>query len=171
MTDQEARILELFPPDRAEAIRATVLARAEVLAAVTGLPSQAFETRLPGRWSVKEILAHLASRDWRFVNGLRLLLAGEPLPWPHPGWHPTEDDLDRWNQDQVRMRAGWSAELVLHELGQVRGAWYGLLLALPHEVFWDARVREWDARRARHDQMHLPGIRERIRIFSEASAR
>lgn len=162
--------LELFPPDRVEAMKTVCAARDEILAAIEGLPDEAFDARLPGKWSIKEIVAHLASRDWLFVRGLRLILTGAPLPWPHPGWHPTQADLDRWNSEQVAFRAGWPVRRVLHELGEARGAWYGLLLALPDELFRDTRVQEWNARRARHDRMHLPGIQERVRLYRLRSA-
>lgn len=143
---------------RRAAIHYAEITRRELLAFLPRIPLEAYDERLPGKWSIKEILIHLAVRDRMWTEIIRRVSAGGGDEWPH-----TADELDSWNQREVAKLAHLPPQMVLHALGEARGEWNIAMLAVPDHMAAEERYRSvWAERRMRHDRHHLPQLGERL---------
>lgn len=128
--------------------------------ALVGLSDEDYDERLPGKWSIKEILIHLSDRDRRWAEVLRRHAAGDPDA-EAAARHESTAALNRSNEAYVNGRAHWTVPATLHEFGAARGAWNQALLAIPAERLDREPVKRWIERRRGHDLMHLPGLEQR----------
>ena len=142
---------------REATVRYVEIARREVLALLQRVPLEAFDERIPGRWSIREILIHLAVRDRMWTEIVLRVSAGGSDEWPH-----TRGEMDTWNQAEVAKLAHLSGQVVLYELGEARAQWNAAMLTAPDGLVHDSRYQEWAERRFRHDRMHLPQLVERV---------
>lgn len=99
-----------------------------VMATIDGLPEAAWDTPgVCGVWSVKEIIAHLASFEHLLVDVLRSLQGEETTP--------TLDqfriDPLRFNDSEVEARRNMSAAAVLAEYTDTQARTTGLLAQIP----------------------------------------
>jgi hypothetical protein len=147
---------------RASTIQWVDTARRELLAVVRDIPLEAYDERLPGKWSIKEILVHLAVRDRMWTDIYRTVIAGGSDEWPH-----TLEELDTWNQAEVGKLAHLPPQHVLYLLGEARGGWNQVALSAPEGLVRDERYRQWARRRLDHDLMHLPQIIERFQNWKK----
>lgn len=157
-------ILERLARTRGDYREATVrwaeIGRNDILALVFRLPEEAFDERMPGKWSIKEILLHLAGRDRYWAGVIRSVSAGQPEPAP---LGPAE--LEVWNQANVKAGAHFPVYRVFYELAESRGLWAGAMLNTPDSVAQSEAFQRWARGRMTHDRHHLPQIVERYRAW------
>lgn len=134
------------------------IARNELLVLLGRMDPEAFEERLPGKWSIKEILLHLADRDRIWAGIVSRVSGGGPEEMPHG-----REELDAWNERAVAAKAHWSVAQVLYELGEARGLWNAAMLGAPASLATEERFQQWSARRLKHDRHHYGQILERFR--------
>lgn len=162
----QERLAEARGDVRAATIHWVDIARRELLALIRRIPMDAYDESLPGKWSIKEILLHLAVRDRMWTEIYRTVIAGGPGDWPH-----TMDELNTWNQAAVGNLAHLPPQQVLYVLGEARGAWNEVARSAPDWLVADERYRQWARRRFDHDRWHLPQISERYRNWRERNRR
>jgi hypothetical protein len=77
--------------------------RGDLLATVSGFPEDKLEEAVCGEWDIKGVLAHIAGWDTYFTAIVRLLRAGEDVPF-------RGDRIEGWNEALVKEREGraWS---------------------------------------------------------------
>lgn len=143
---------------RRAAVHHAEIARNELLAVLRGRPLDAYAERLPGKWSIQEILIHLAVRDRIWAGVVRSVSAGGSDALPH-----RPEELEEHNRASVAAGAHWTPDRVLHELGEARGLWHAAMLAAPDHLPDDERWARWVAGRLAHDRHHVPQIIERLR--------
>lgn len=140
---------------REAAVRYAEIGRNELLALVFRLPEEAFDERLESKWSIKEILLHLAGRDRHWAKVIRAVSNGgreEAALSP--------DQQEAWNQAHMQAVAHYPASRVLYDLGESRGLWADAMLNTPGSV--EAEVlQRWARGRMEHDRLHLKQIVER----------
>lgn len=141
---------------REATVRWVEITRNETIVFLDTRPVESFEERLPGKWSIKEILIHLASRDRIWADVINRVSAGGSDELPHK-----PEDIHEHNRAQVAKAAHWSVARVLYELGEARNAWNQAMLLAPDWLMADPRYREWAEHRFRHDRTHLPQLNER----------
>lgn len=134
--------------------------RDRVFQQITGLDEQTL-VALPvqGNWSAKDVLAHLAAWDRRFVSGFNDALAGKRLE---------EADFipDPYNEAVFAERRGWPLDRVLAECLAARAAVIDAINGTPDEALtldrglpWgDGTLRYWLAPRAHHDLEHAADL-------------
>ena len=111
-----------------------------VLQALEGLPPEAWETGgVCGVWSVKDIVAHLASYEQLLVEVLATLLEPGPTPYRDEFVAPGGGFNDR----QVALRAAHGAEEVLAEYRDANARVAGLLARLPAETLREPGTLPW----------------------------
>jgi hypothetical protein len=101
-----------------------------VMSTLNGLPQAAWETPgVCGIWSVKEIIAHLASFEHMLADVLRSLLGEKATP--------TLDkflmDAQLFNDTEVAARRDMSADEVLAEYNEAQARAADLLTQIPYE--------------------------------------
>ena len=102
-----------------------------VLDAVDGLPELDWTTPgVCGIWSVKDIIAHLASFEHVLVDVLRSLLVADS---PTPTLDRFRRNSGRFNDAEVEARQGKSAAEVLAEYEQTHALAAQLLARIPRE--------------------------------------
>jgi hypothetical protein len=69
-----------------------------------------------GKWSGKDVIAHIADWEGVYMGILRDRDAGRPENWPTED--DTEEALDTWNEAQVIAKADWSLDKVREYLEQ-----------------------------------------------------
>lgn len=151
--------------ERAAVVHRVDISRRELLANLSVIPLDAYDERLPGKWSIKEILLHLLTRDQLWTGVVRSVTGGSDAG-PH-----TPEELHTWNERAVAMLAHLPPQQVLYELGAARGAWNQAMLAAPDWLVADERYRRWADMRMEHDRDHLPQIAERIRNWRKRQAK
>lgn len=146
--------------DHREALaRWAEIGRNEILALIFRLPEEAFNEQLPGKWSIKEILLHLAGRDRHWAQVIRAVSAGQPEPAPL-----NAEAQEAWNQANVKAGAHFPVSRVLYELGESRGLWASAMLNTPESVDVTT-LQRWAQGRMKHDRHHLAQIVERYRAW------
>ncbi|MFZ5825905.1 MAG: DinB family protein [Bacillota bacterium] len=148
---------------RAAAVHYAEIGRNELLALVFRLPEEAFDERVEGKWSIKEILLHLAARDRRWATSIRAVTNGEPAQWS-----VSPEELEETNLADVKATAHYPVPRVLYELGEARGLWVGAMLKTPDSVGSEA-LQRWAFRRLEHDRHHLTQIVERWTNYRKRS--
>jgi len=107
------------------------------LKVVEGLPDADWEA--PGAcgvWSVKNIIAHLASYEHMLVEILTSFLGGGPTPY-------LESYNERFNDLQVAMRQDLSVAETLAEYNAVHAQAMALAAELPAETYRQAGTLPW----------------------------
>ncbi len=116
--------------DRKAAIRTHLeQTRAEVLAVASQLQEADWEKPVQGehgKWSARQVLAHLAAAEIGQMSRIQRVLAGER-------YMPEGFNLDLWNERQVQKRDTQTVEDILKDLEASRQALLNLLDSLSEE--------------------------------------
>lgn len=112
-----------------------------VLESVEGLPETDWETPgVCGVWSVKNIIAHLASFEHMLVDALKTLLDDGPLPMLEKiGAIGPEE----FNNSEVAARQDKSVADTLAEYNEVQAQTMQLLAQIPVDVRWQTGTLPW----------------------------
>ena len=100
---------------------------AELTATTAGLDDAAKTTVMQGRWTVKDILAHLAGWHREMTPARERLARGEKAVPEGVDYH----DFDAWNARLVEARRGMTPAQVEAELTESFAAFRAALLAVP----------------------------------------
>ncbi len=132
--------------------------RGQLLAELLGLDEETLtETPCLERWTVKDLLAHIAAWDRWEYRQMKRSLAGEP---------PEDVAVDAFNAAAVTEWRDRSLNEVLDELQDARAFWIAWLRDLPENVFFENRSfqdRDWTFPHCleiqwRHDAEHVAQI-------------
>jgi uncharacterized damage-inducible protein DinB len=111
--------------------------RRKLLQAAQALsPSQRETPFLGGKWSAKDVLAHIAAWDREQLKGVQQLLRGE-----RPGF--LDFDWDEFNARAVAARHGASFEAIVKETEQTLDEFIATLESIPEEEFAKLRGLRW----------------------------
>ena len=111
-----------------------------VLQAVDGLPEQEWGVGgVCGVWSVREIIAHLASFEQALVELLGAFLDGEPMPTIER-WGA---DPERFNDDEVARRQQMSPAEVMAEYAAAHERTLALMRSIPLKARRQAGTLPW----------------------------
>ena len=95
-------------------------------------PTRLEQPGVNGEWSLKDIVAHLTSWNWRLVAGLQAAERGQPEPPPHrPAALQTEDEINAWIYQANR---GRSVGDIREECQRMFRELFAALAALPEDV-------------------------------------
>ena len=111
-----------------------------VLQAIEGLPESAWET--PGAcgvWSIKDIIAHLASYEHVLVDVLSTFVGGASTPY----LSKFTDPGGNFNDPEVAARKGKSVKEVLDEFNDTYALVMSLITRIPVETFRQAGTIPW----------------------------
>ena len=111
-----------------------------VLQAIEGLPESAWET--PGAcgvWSIKDIIAHLASYEHVLVDVLSTFVGGASTPY----LSKFTDPGGNFNDLEVAARKGKSVKEVLDEFNDTYAQVMSLITRIPVETFRQAGTIPW----------------------------
>ena len=112
-----------------------------VLDTLDGLPQTAWETPgVCGIWSVKEIIAHLASYEYMLVEVLTIFLDGGPTPYLKKmgAVGPLQ-----FNDDEVALRKDKTAAEVLAEYNATQAQTMALAERIPAETYRQNGTLPW----------------------------
>ena len=138
-------------------------ARVELLTGIKGLDEETM-ARLPvvGRWTIKDLLAHLAGWASWHMGAIRKELSGES-----PDLSPLQD-RDSFNVHLIEERRRWTVTEILDELDGTHTAFEELLMEMPEEdIFrcgylqgpqWD-NLAGWLRVMREHEEEHAQQIR------------
>lgn len=102
-----------------------------VLSAIDGLPESEWEVAgVCGVWSVKDIIAHLASYEHVLVDLLNMFLGGQP----GPHLNQLMADGEQFNDKQVAQYEGKSVPEVLSEYCDTQAKVMSLVTQIPAET-------------------------------------
>jgi hypothetical protein len=118
----------------------------------------------PEKWSVREILVHLAAWDWYWAGHLQALAENRELP-PQP-W--AVSSVDEWNKQMVAAGTYRTLADTLHELGAARGALEVQLARLSPAQIAGPQVQEWLKALREHDDHHMHTMLDRRRASRAA---
>jgi hypothetical protein len=110
-----------------------------VLKSVEGLPETHWSTPgVCGYWSVKDILAHLASYEWVLVDILATYVGGGPTPrlekyTAGPGF----------NDDEVALRRDHGPAQIMDEYCQAQARTMTLIAQIPAETIRQPGTQPW----------------------------
>ena len=94
---------------------ALTAAREELLAAAALIPPEERTSRpVCGKWTLKDVLAHVADWEWVGAEGLRYMAAGQPPQVEHIA------DIDAWNRVHFEARRDQPWEDVWADLHAAR---------------------------------------------------
>ncbi len=143
--------------------------RARLLALLDGLPEeQMLIPDLIGRWSIKDLLAHLAGwEDWA-VQVLTVVPPGETMP---AAYAEALADFDAFNAESVAERDDYSPDEQLVELERVHEELIGMVERLGADGL--AQTFRWPGDRpstfgqfvgifAHHDLQHLDDLQQAV---------
>jgi len=134
--------------ERDELLRGFDDARALLSAAVEGLADDDFGRPVgEGRWTVEDVINHVAAWDQAATAAVRALVAGAP-----PAMRPVED-VDAWNEGAVAPHRGRRPPETLAALHAARDAFRAVVDAAPAEL-WAVEPRTG----ANGEARNLPGI-------------
>ena len=108
--------------------------------AIEGLPESAWET--PGAcgvWSIKDIIAHLASYEHVLVDVLSTFVGGTSTPY----LNKFTDPGGNFNDPEVAARKGKSVKEVLDEFNDTYAQVMSLITRIPVETFRQAGTIPW----------------------------
>jgi hypothetical protein len=111
-----------------------------VLRTIEGLPEADWETSgVCGVWSVKDIIAHLASYEQVLVEVLTSFLGGGPTPY----LDQFQDPNGQFNDTQVAIRRGATIAETLAELNTTHARVMALVEQIPAETLRRAGTLPW----------------------------
>ena len=115
-----------------------ISARADLLDAIDGLPPDA--RRKPfavGKWSVKDVLAHITAWESELVTALN---QAQNNRTPHIA---QIDDIDQWNEEQYHHNARRSLEAILVDLEGVHHMLLKMVREYNEQALTDNRQYRW----------------------------
>ncbi|MGH7903450.1 MAG: DinB family protein [Candidatus Dormibacteraceae bacterium] len=141
--------------------------REETLRVLAGIREEDLDRIDEGTgWSVRRILAHLASAELGQAFLIRAAAEGQIV-------HMSPEDRDRFNSDEVTQSVGWDGARIRSELEDSRGALSEIFAALDEDDL-DRAIRwpEWPARSIRssipymleHEDSHMDQVRAALGI-------
>ena len=135
---------------------------AELTATTAGLDDAAVTTVMQGRWTVKDILAHMAGWHREMTPALQRLARGEKAVPDGADYN----DFDAWNARFVEARRGMTPAQVEAELTESFAAFRAALLAVPEARRRPERTAGKIAHEAgidhyRHHAAQIQGWRQR----------
>ena len=111
-----------------------------VLRTIDGLPKADWETSgVCGYWSVKDIIAHLASFEHVLVDVLNSFLEGGPTPY----LDKHNDRTYNFNDSEVALRHGKSVDDVLAEYNATQAKTMTLVAQIPEETLRRPGTLPW----------------------------
>jgi DinB superfamily len=114
-----------------------------VLRTLEGFPESAWETPgACGAWSVKEIIAHLASYEQVLVDVLTTFLDSGPTPY----LTKFTEQSDQFNATEVALRKEKSMREVLGELNETHARVMSLVAQIPRETLREVGTLPWYGR-------------------------
>lgn len=123
------------------------------------------EIQLEGRWTVKDILSHIAFWEDRLLLRLTDALAGRPAPRPEGGL--TEGQVDALNEENYHNQAALDIHTILARSAEIHASLMEQLVRLPddpHDEFytvWWGGEPPWALIAGdtyEHYEEHLPAI-------------
>ncbi|HEV8674201.1 MAG TPA: DinB family protein [Methylomirabilota bacterium] len=120
---------------RRRALERMTRSRAATLAVLAPMPEAAIlRPRTQGRWSVKDVLAHIAAWEAEGTRRLELIRRGQA---DRMVWYETMADADRFNALAVRAARSMSLPAMRRGLAQARADLVRALRRLPPEALGD----------------------------------
>ena len=111
-----------------------------VLRTIDGLPKADWETSgVCGYWSVKDLIAHLASFEHVLVDVLNSFLEGGPTPY----LDKHNDRTYNFNDDEVALRHDKSVDEVLAEYSATQAKTMTLVAQIPEETIRQPGTLPW----------------------------
>jgi hypothetical protein len=143
--------------DREEVYSPLEEARQELLGAIDGLTPEQMAVPVFADWSVKDILAHIASwEEYALPDFQRVARGHMPALASF-----RERDLDTWNALVMSLRRNFSLEQVMYELEANHKATIAALDALPDDRLPQGQFAHiWATVTAGHDRQHSEDIRK-----------
>lgn len=177
-----------LPPETRFPLRPTALVAEleevrEALGELRQLPLAAYAERyVNAGWTLKDLLAHLASWAGEFRREVETVRRGESFDYEIP-FALSVVGPNRWNEEQVLGRRGLSLEEILEEYEAETRRLEELVLEMPEEALYRRAVfphvpsgepgARWSATNALvisgkclHDRYHLAQIRQRLATWS-----
>ena len=143
--------------DREQVYSLLEAARKELVAAIDGLTPEQMAIPVFDDWSVKDILAHIASWEEYALPDFQRVARGH-MPALASFREP---EVDNWNALVMSLRRNFPLEQVTYELEANRKATIAALDALPDERLAQGQfVRIWATIAAVHDREHGEDIRK-----------
>jgi len=158
---------------RRQAVRRMGASRRSTLAFVARLPEgEILRLRTLGRWSVKDVLAHLLGCDEETVRRFRLIARGRG---DRIHWFDDMADADRFNARAVARARRLSLRILLSRMQRARADLIEWFERLPSEALRDLSheytVMQWlPAPGWTHEQDHLSELRAWLRARPTARA-
>jgi hypothetical protein len=116
-----------------------ISARADLLDAIDGLtPEQMRQPFAVGKWSVKDVLAHLTAWESELVTALNQVQDSSRTPQI-----VLIDDIDEWNEEQYHVSARRPLEAILDDLHGVHGILRQMITDYPDKRLLDNRQFDW----------------------------
>jgi hypothetical protein len=143
--------------DREELLSLLEGGRKELLAAIDGLTPDQMAIPVFDDWSVKDILAHVASWEEYALPDFHRLARGHVPALANF----REPEVDKWNAMVMSLRRNFSLDQVTYELEANRKAIIAALDALPDDRLGQGQfARIWATIAAVHDREHSEDIRK-----------
>jgi uncharacterized damage-inducible protein DinB len=147
-------------------LAALAAARDELLAAAAlVLPEEQASRLVCGKWTLKDVVGHVADWEWFGVDGLRQMAAGQAPQVEHI------ENIDAWNQIHAEARRDQSWEAVWADLHAARRALLDVLEEMSQAELgrffpfpWGAEGTpyQWIWVYFRHDREHAHGLRQAL---------
>lgn len=131
-------------------------ARKELVASFQTLPSRDFMKPLPGGWSVKDTLAHVAMWDEMELLELRRVARGHRSAFEGSFDYSL---IDRWNEVQFALRKRFSLKQVMDDLREARRELIAFLDSIDDRHLTAPFIRTACGVQAQHDRDHAEQIR------------
>jgi uncharacterized damage-inducible protein DinB/predicted RNase H-like HicB family nuclease len=133
--EHTGQVREILSAYRQSLLARLAYVRTSLLAQLLGLDEAALtERRISERWTVKDLLAHVAAWDRWEERTMRAMVAGEEPDFEAVG------DVDAANARFVAAWQGRSLDAVVAELNAARTSWVAWLAALPVDEFFRVRA-------------------------------
>lgn len=156
-----------------EVLLAALSAAREELIAVSALvPRQELASRpVCGKWTLKDVMGHLADWEKVGVRGLRLMVQGQPLEIEEI------PDIEAWNQEHADARRDQTWEEVQQDLLRTREDLVDAVECLDRAALtrsyvfpWgpEATAYEWIYAFIAHDREHAQSLREVLEVELDA---
>ena len=143
--------------DKEEVYSQLEAARKELMAVVDGLTPDQMAIPVFADWSVKDILAHIASWEEYALPDFKRVARGH-MPALASFREP---EVDKWNALLMSLRRNFPLDQVMYELEANRKATIAALDALPEERLAQGQfARIWATIAAVHDREHSEDIRK-----------
>lgn len=116
-----------------------ISARADLLDAIDGLtPEQMRQPFAVGKWSVKDVLAHVTAWESEVVTALNQVQDSNRTPQI-----VLIDDIDEWNEEQYHVSARRPLEAIFDDLHGVHVMLRQMIVDFPDKRLLDNRQFDW----------------------------